>query len=374
MYDFFIEPKKLVRARKTLFWLAAVEFYLSISFVLVQLYWIDITTLYSFLIIFQVFHIFSWAISLNVSGRMHCISYIALNLTIYILTLVCDAISLIWRSIIFAECSFDSCDENISFTRAQLVLVISLFVLDILLICVVVIILSHGQKFVSEVNFKVAELMHTKANTVNFKKVPYVVMALRNTIGLVWVIEFWLVLAIALLLLLGFGINPQFDYLLLFLLPHFVTWTVSRVLSGVPNTQPSGASTDIEYIHAVHVIFLLISFIDIAGIIFSFIQVGICLDEETKPCNFIELMLSVLVIILYIFVWFSVLFQSIAAYIIQTKLASFLVITFIHFSELLKSQKTLDVANQNRIEKESRIMLELDPSYGAVFQEWKKNQ
>lgn len=79
-----------------------------VTSIIIFILWILDTSpnfMFYMMILFQIPHVFAWNTSLAVSCKMEYIPYILMNIILYLICILADIASVIWRGYIIATCS-----------------------------------------------------------------------------------------------------------------------------------------------------------------------------------------------------------------------------------------------------------------------------
>lgn len=104
-------PEALYRYRRAVQVLAIVEVILVVLVLILLGLGLYLNTCYALLLIFEAPHLFSWMASLGVSADMQHIPFILMTVVLYVITLIADFISVVWRLVILVQCETEqNCD------------------------------------------------------------------------------------------------------------------------------------------------------------------------------------------------------------------------------------------------------------------------
>ena len=296
--------------------IGSLESFATFSSIVVYLYWSNIPTVYAFIILFEIFHLFSWLATLIIGGGSISIPYITFSLVIYALALVFDLSSLIWRIVLYVDCLVGSCDVNSGFAITELFLTTAFIVIDVVMLVSLVLALAGVRDHVERGKILLQGLAGSDAMTDRFYQVSKLTYYLRLLLGVAWQLDFWISLATEIVIVFGIGVSATFIYAGLFLLPHTFMWLIARAVSGSPILIPSDALQNTEFIFAMGIIYIIPILIDIAGISYIGVEVSQCTTNAT-PCSDVSLGLGYLVLFLYIALFVIILLETALIFFIQ---------------------------------------------------------
>ena len=303
MAERFIKPSyQLQRSRDACVWVGFVELGLLTAYVTGYVTWINtgtIPSLYVFLPLFQIFHVYTWAALFVCGSGILATTYISFALVSYALALFGDLGGWIFRIIILMQCTFGSCGSNNRWSSSEFGLVFGLFLLDIVAFVCLIFVIGHTEGFVAAIYNRMVQLCGSNQNANWFGATPIHTNFARSYIGTVWQFDFWITLILSVLILLGLGVNSGFYYVLVFLIPHYFMWTVARAVSGTPATFPSDGWHDPYKIFSVFILYVIVLFTDTGGVVYSIVQVASCIFGA-PVCNDLEIGLNLLLLALYI--------------------------------------------------------------------------
>jgi hypothetical protein len=348
-------PRRLSQYTLVVLITGIADLFVSVALFVSYVNWSTITTLYAFLILFQIFHTFSWALCINIGYGTISISYIALGLVIYILAGFLDLVSLLWRFITWLECTNSSCDSDIiQFVRIEFFLILLLFIIDSISFFSILMTIGTTQSYVSKVRGDAILAVGSNSLALVLYKPPRPAYMLRRIVSFIWYIEFWVVIFILAMIILGFGINSNLNYLLIFLIPHYYNWTLSLMVAGTPGLFPSDAIQDPDYIFAVAAILGATFIVDIVGISYGFYQMQPCF-QDFSSCNSVQAVLSLIVLIVYVILSIFSITQALSCSVIQYELEKHYGKNQAHINTLEKKEKQMALADESRLEAEKKL-------------------
>lgn len=137
--DWYCLPKsKLVRTWFSLKILGYIELGIIIIMIVFFGVGLDISTAFSYLLLFQIPHVFLWVMTIGVANRLRDQLYIQIIQAIYLMTIVLDSFSLMWRLVLLIHCQMSgtggSCGIATPFSWAVMALNFVLIIISLVII------------------------------------------------------------------------------------------------------------------------------------------------------------------------------------------------------------------------------------------------
>lgn len=351
MERFIKPPESIILARMLCGFLAAVDFAVTIIYILIYIFWPVIPTFDVYMILFQLFHVFSWAALLTMSSSIYSITYQIFVMVIYILALFADLIAFITRSVVLSGCLYGTCGVNINESRATFGIVLIYFIIDITALLFIGFAILNSQDFIFEMRRRLSFICRSNELMNAFYRVPRQAFFFRNLWGTLLQIDLWITIGIVILLLLGFGLTTDFLYVLVFLIPHYFMWCIGRGAAGTSECIPSDAMFDPDNIFAVLLGYITMTAIDIGGIAFAFWVISPCLSASST-CTLSETILNVLISTLYIVLGAFSVIQTISAFVIESNVRQSLKDLAPHQKEIIRRDNEIN----NGLDKKRRTI------------------
>lgn len=316
MERFTYPPSSITVGRLLVGFLSALDLSLTIIYILVYVFWSAPPAFYIYMILFQLFHVFSWSTILTLSSSMYSLTYSTFVLVVFILAFFSDLISFLVRAVVFGDCSYGSCGVNTAMSRTTLFLVLSYLVVDIVVILAVCFVFLASQDFVFIMKQRLLFVCGSNELLNKIYTVPRQALFFRSLLGAVLQFDLWITVGIVILLLLGFGLTTDFLYVLIFLIPHYFMWCIGRGVAGTSGFIPTDAMYDPDNIFVVLCGYIAMALIDIGGIAFSFWVISPCLSSSST-CTVAEIILNALLVTMYIVLGAFSFLQSICIFVIE---------------------------------------------------------
>lgn len=216
MEQFYRQPGSLFRTVGTIRGLAFVDLFTSVAYLFTVLIWPNKGQTFSLITLFQILHFFSWAAAFASSSGMYAHEYILMTGMVYIVALMADVASLIWRAIIInTQDSF-----QIGILTFNSVMVLN----DLVLIIVLGTLLTKAKEFKDSINVALRQTVSTELLISQYTKIDYRLYSARNYVRIVAMMDLFLTIVLAVMFALGLSINQTFAQLTLFQLPHTYLW------------------------------------------------------------------------------------------------------------------------------------------------------
>jgi hypothetical protein len=150
---------------------------------------------------------------------------------------------------------------------------------------------------------------------------------------------------------LELGMTSSMKWILLFLVPHFFTWILARSVSGTPGVIPRDGLLNPEAIFAIALVFLIVFFLDVSGVVFAILQISNCFTSDTA-CNTVSFIFNLVMIFIYLIIAFSTLIQTGCMFVIERSLEQHYVLIYPHFITLIERQPMINEADNDRTRSE----------------------
>lgn len=216
MEQFYQQPGSLFRTVAAIRGFAFADLFTSAAYLYLLVIWQDKGTTFALITLFQILHVFSWVAGLASASGMYAHEYILMTGMVYIVALLADIGSLIWRSLIL--------NTSDSFQIGALVFNCLYVLIDFIQMFLLGSMLTQAKEFKDSISVALAGTVQTELLINQYTKTDYRLYSARTYVRIVSMIDLFLAIALAVMAALGLSVDQTFQRLILFQIPHGYLW------------------------------------------------------------------------------------------------------------------------------------------------------